>query len=185
MSTLEQLDKELLASCPPDLQPDPAAEATFIQEMGIDPSLETGPYQPRAGPGQSTSTHAGPYRVKEAQNDTLTVTLELPEELTNWRIMPTFHTSLIRRYEVNSDDLFPRQEAKSFYDFGENNEEEWLINEILSHRWINLKDLEFQVRWTLGEVTWEPMSSCKDLKALDTYLELRGMAKTCDLPKQH
>ncbi|KAF8516357.1 hypothetical protein JB92DRAFT_3114232 [Gautieria morchelliformis] len=63
VSTSEQLNKELLASHPPDPQPDPAVEAAFIQEMGLDPSLETGPYQPRAGPGPSTSTHAEAMHV--------------------------------------------------------------------------------------------------------------------------
>ena len=98
---------------------------------------------------------------------------------------PVFHTGLIRRYEANNDDLFPRREAKSFYDFGSHKDEEWLVDEILSHRWINSKDLEFQVRWTLGDVTWEPMSACKELEALDHYIELRGVAKPRDLPKRH
>lgn len=38
-------------------------------------------------------------------------------------------------------------------------------------------DLEFQVHWTLGDVTWEPLArlaSCKELAALDEYLELYG-----------
>lgn len=39
-----------------------------------------------------------------------------------------------------------------------------------------LDNLKFQVQWTLGDISWEPMSSCKELEALDTYLELWGMA---------
>ena len=35
-------------------------------------------------------------------------------------------------------------------------------------------DLELQVKWTTGDITWEPLSSCKDLEALDVYLELQG-----------
>jgi hypothetical protein len=61
-------------------------------------------------------------------------------------------------------------------------DEEWLIDEIIAHSPINSKDLEFQVQWTLGDVTWEPMSSCKNLEALDHYLELRGMLKAHNLP---
>ena len=33
-------------------------------------------------------------------------------------------------------------------------------------------DLELQVKWMVGDITWEPLSSCKDLEALDIYLEL-------------
>ena len=33
----------------------------------------------------------------------------------------------------------------------------------------------------LGDVTWEPLSSCKDLEALDVYLELRGAKAPRDL----
>ena len=86
------------------------------------------------------------------------VTLKLLDDLKNWHIAPIFHTSLICKYEANNDDLFPCHEPKAFYDFGINDEEEWLINEILSNQWINSKDLEFQVQWTLGDVTWQPLS---------------------------
>ena len=40
---------------------------------------------------------------------------------------------------------------KSFYDFGQDNEQEWLVKEITSHRWSNSKELKLEVRWTLGE----------------------------------
>jgi hypothetical protein len=39
-----------------------------------------------------------------------TVTLELPEDLKNRHVSPTFHTNLIRRYITNNEDLFPHQE---------------------------------------------------------------------------
>jgi hypothetical protein len=76
----------------------------------------------------------GPYRVTKAHNKASTVTLELPEYLKNWRVSPTFHTNLVRRYIVSNDDLFPKREAKSFYDFGANADEEWLVDEIIAHR---------------------------------------------------
>ena len=72
---------------------------------------------------------------------------------------------------------------KSFYDFSQDDEQEWLIEEITSHRWLNSKELELEVRWTLGDTTWEPLAACKDLEALDLYLELWGIAHPCDLPK--
>jgi len=33
----------------------------------------------------------------------------------------------------------------------------------------------FLVLWNLGDTTWEPYSKCKDLEALDRYLELLGI----------
>ena len=52
-----------------------------------------------------------------------------------------------------------------------NKDQEWLVEEILAYKWTN-NDLELQVKWMARDVTWEPLSSCKDLEALDTYLEL-------------
>ena len=71
------------------------------------------------------------------------------------------------------DILFLRREAKYYYNFGSNDNQEWFVNEILTHKWTN-NNLELQVEWTLGDITWEPINSCKDLEALDKYLELRG-----------
>jgi hypothetical protein len=75
----------------------------------------------------------GPYHVTEAHNKASTVTLELPEDIKNWHVLPTFHTNLIRQYIMNNDDLFPQWEAKSFYDFGANTNREWLVDEIITH----------------------------------------------------
>jgi hypothetical protein len=74
--------------------------------------------------------YIGPYHVTEAHNKASTVTLKLPEDLRNRHVSPTF---LVRRYIANNNDLFPQQEAKSFYDFGANTDEEWLVDEIIAH----------------------------------------------------
>ena len=81
----------------------------------------------------------------------------------------------------NDEVQFPKQEAKSFYDFGNNDEQEWLVDEIIAHKWEGDQNLELQVHWTLGDVTWEPYTTCKDLEALDRYLELRGVTRVRDL----
>ena len=73
---------------------------------------------------------------------------------------------------------------KSYYDFGATDEPKWFVNKILAHCWVGHEDLEFQVRWTLGNVTWEPLTECKELEALDEYLELRGVKGPCDLPRK-
>ena len=98
--------------------------------------------------------------------------------------MPTFHTSLVRPSVPNDEVQFPKREAKSFYDFGNNDDQEWFINEIIAHKWEGDKDLYSQVRWTLGDVTWEPYATCKDLEALDRYLELRGVTRVRDLARK-
>ena len=116
-------------------------------------------------------------------NNSMNVTLKLPQEFKDWRINPTFHTSLVQPYIKNNDILFPKRDTKVYYNFGNDKNQEWLIEEILAHKWTN-NDLEFQVKWTVGDVTWEPLSSCKDLEALDVYLELQGV-KTPQSLLQH
>ena len=76
--------------------------------------------------------------------------------------------------------LFPKRDTKVFYNFGNNEDQEWLVEEILAHKWTK-NNLELQVKWMLGDVTWEPLSSCKDLEALDAYLELQGAKAPQDL----
>jgi hypothetical protein len=61
------------------------------------------------------------------------------------------------------------------YDFGTPDDQEWFVEELIGHRWTEDDNPEFEVRWSLGDTTWEPLSSCKDLKALDQYLELQGI----------
>jgi hypothetical protein len=78
--------------------------------------------------------YIGPYHVTKAHNKASRVTLELPEDFKNQCVLPTFHTNLVRQYITNNDDFFPHREAKSFYDFGVNTDEKWLIDEIIPHQ---------------------------------------------------
>ena len=112
----------------------------------------------------------GPYKILKAMNESSNVTLELPQEFKDRRINPTFHTNLVRPY-IKKKILFLKRDTKVFYNFGNDEDQEWLVEEISAHKWTN-NNLELQVKWTLGDVTWEPLSSCKDLEALDVYLEL-------------
>ena len=108
------------------------------------------------------------------------MTLELPPELTAQWVHPTFHVSLLRAHVPNNDVRFPRCDTNAYYDFRAADEPEWFVNKILAHRWVDSTGLELQVRWTLGDVTWEPLASCKELAALDEYLELRGVQRPRD-----
>ena len=49
---------------------------------------------------------------------------------------------------------------------------------------VKVERAELEVRWMLGDTTLEPLASCKDLEALDLYLELWGIAHPCDLQKR-
>ena len=108
----------------------------------------------------------GPYKVLKVKNNSLNVTLELPQEFRDRRINPTVHTNLVRPYIKNNGILFPKRDTKVYYDFGNNEDQEWLIEEILAHKWTN-NDLELQVKWMAGDVTCKLLGSCKDLEALD------------------
>ena len=116
-------------------------------------------------------------------NNWSNITLELPQEFKDRKINPTFHTSLVWPYIKNNDILFPKRDTKVYYDFGNDEDQEWFIEEISAHKWTN-NDLELQVKWMAGDVTWELLSSCKDLEALDRYLELQGAKAPRDL-SQH
>ena len=104
-------------------------------------------------------------------NESLSITLELPQEFNDRKINPTFHTNLVWPYIKNNNILFPKRDTKVYYDFGNDEDQEWLVKEILAHKCTN-NNLELQVKWTLRDVTWELLSSYKDLEALDVYLEL-------------
>ena len=86
--------------------------------------------------------YIGPYKVVKAHNEASTVTLKLPPALVARRISPTFHMGLVWKFVANNDELFPKRDEKSFYDFGQDNEQEWLVKEITSHRWSNSKELK-------------------------------------------
>ena len=74
------------------------------------------------------------------------------------KLMPKF----IGPYIKNNDILFLKRDTKVYYNFENNEDQEWLVEEILAHKWTN-NDLEFQVKWMVGDITWELLSSCKEL----------------------
>lgn len=49
-------------------------------------------------------------------------------------------------------------------------EEETAIESFNGHRWESRRNLEFQVVWTDGDVTWEPLSNVNDCAAMEEYL---------------
>ena len=87
----------------------------------------------------------GPYKILKAMNESLNVMLELPQEFKDRKINPTFHTNLVWPYIKNNDILFPKRDTKVFYDFGNDEDQEWFVEEILAHKWTN-SNLELQVK---------------------------------------
>ena len=113
----------------------------------------------------------GPYKIIEENRETSSYKLELPE---NMSIHPTFHVEVLRRHEPNDDNIFPHRDARAFYDVGNDEEVEWRVEEIDGHRW-NGNRVEFHVRWTHDDATWESYTKCNTLSALDEYLRLQGV----------
>jgi hypothetical protein len=126
--------------------------------------------------------YIGPYEIISSNGETSYYTLALPDELLKRRIHPTFHAKLIRPAILNDDVRFPNREATFFYDFGDDPEREWLVDSIVDHKFTN-NSIQFDVLWETGEITREPLTNCKDLTALDNYLQLHGVTRWRELPR--
>ncbi len=124
----------------------------------------------------------GPYRIIAANPRTSTYTLELPPDLRARGIHPTFHVERLRRHEPNDTTLFPGREATVFYDFGQDPDQEFLVDSIVAHQWEG-GAVRFLVQWDDGDLTWETWATVKDLEAVDQYFELQGVSDWRQLPK--
>lgn len=122
-----------------------------------------------------------PYKITKGCPAQSRYMLTLPSKLVKHRIHPMFHISRLKPHSTNNDPLFPKREVHMFYDFEHNEEGKWLVDEILSHRWEG-KKLMFLVQWNLGDTTWEPFAKCRELAALNQYLELLGIGSVEELP---
>ncbi|KNZ77792.1 hypothetical protein J132_03851 [Termitomyces sp. J132] len=114
------------------------------------------------------------YRISEAYSETSNYVLELPMALQEWRIHPKFHVSLLCPYKASNNTLFPNRAMPEPYNFSTPDDQEWFVDDLVGHCWEG-KNLKFKVYWNLGDTTWESLVTCKDLAALDRYLELWGI----------
>jgi hypothetical protein len=128
--------------------------------------------------------YVGPYKILHAKHETSNYTLELPTALQAHRLHPMFHVSLLRPYHASDDAMFPNRVHPEPYDFGAADDQEWFVEEIVGHQWVDGNKLELEVRWSLGDTTWEPQEACKQLEALDRYLELHGVKRPANLPRR-
>ena len=134
--------------------------------------------------GQATKLlpkYVGPFRVLEAHLHTSSYKIKLPSQLQARRLHDRFHRSKLCPYHANDDTLFPHREAHMPYDFGSLDDQESLVEDIIAHKWENNR-LTFQIHWNDGDITWESYETCKDLQALDEYLQLMGVKEPTDLP---
>jgi hypothetical protein len=81
--------------------------------------------------------------------------------------------------------MFPDRVQPDLYDFGTLDDQEWFVDEIIGHQWKGHWKLELQVQWSQGDTTWEPEDHCKELEALDRYLELQGIQCPAQLSKKN
>lgn len=124
--------------------------------------------------------YIGPYTVLKARPRTSNYELDLPEDLKRRRIHPVFHISKLRHHEPNDETMFPHREANVWCDLGSPNDLEWKVDRIIGHKGRG-KCLKFNVRWLLGDKTWETAERVEQLSALDEYLALQGVNKVSEL----
>ena len=116
----------------------------------------------------------GHYKVTQSHLEISRYTLDLLQELKAQKIIPSFHISLLCLYHKSDDTLFPKWKLRTFYDFGNAKNNEWLADDIIAHKWEE-NNISFFVQWNLGDTTWKLYIECKELTALDWYLEVLGI----------
>jgi hypothetical protein len=163
------------------------------QRRGEDPALRKGALVylsmknlnlPKGRTAKLCPKYIGPYRIETADPKTSNYTLELPTSLQKRRIHPKFHISLLKPHLPSNDSAFPNRIQPEPYDFGIDDDHEWFVDEIIGHRWKG-KKIEYEVRWSLGDTTWEAHANCDQLAALDRYLELKGVDHHSKLPRRN
>ena len=87
----------------------------------------------------------GLFPIARVFTDSPTVTLMLPKELTNQRIHPTFHVSLIRPHVANNDALFPNRDVSWAFQLEDSVGGEWHVDEIIDHHHSGQAGWEFRV----------------------------------------
>ena len=88
--------------------------------------------------------YVGPFKILDVQPSVSTYKVELPTQLRARNLHDRFHWSKLRPYYANNNASFPHHEAHMFYDFGTPDDQEWLVEEILSHQW-DKNRLSFQI----------------------------------------
>jgi hypothetical protein len=91
-----------------------------------------------------------------------------------------FYSSLLRIHLPNNDRLFSGRKDSQL-GHGPEVEEEWVIDEILSHHGAK-GDTLFEIKWKAGDITWLPIHEILYLQVLKNYLDVHGVDKINQLP---
>ena len=111
----------------------------------------------------------GPFKIKSTDEKHSTVTLDLPN-LPN--IFPVFHTSEIRHFTENDNNLFPSRSLTPPDPITIDGHEEFFIDKIVDKK-KRVKKTLYRVRWQgegpEGDI-WLPAEELTDCEALDTWM---------------
>ncbi|KAH9913309.1 hypothetical protein B0H21DRAFT_828544 [Amylocystis lapponica] len=105
--------------------------------------------------------------------------LELSRNLKRRGVHDVFHVSLLRIHEPNDDRLFPGRRDSQIAEL-EEQEEEWAINQIVSHTGAR-EDAIFEAIWKSGDRTWVPYGSISYLAAVRSYFDMLGIDNMSEL----
>jgi hypothetical protein len=100
--------------------------------------------------------YIGPFKILDVHTSMSSYRVELPLQLCARNLHDRFHSSKLCPYHANDDALFPHREVHVFYDFGTLDDQEWLVEEIIDHKW-DKGLLYFHVHWNMGDFTWESL----------------------------
>ena len=113
----------------------------------------------------------GPYCVVKSHPTKSNYTLELPNELNRF---PTFHSSLLRPYQDNNNDLFPSCALAMPSPVVTTDGEEWMIKQILDEHKCG-RSYQYLVQWHgwgPEEDRWLSGSELADTSALHIWLNV-------------
>jgi hypothetical protein len=124
--------------------------------------------------------YIGPYPITHVLEPGSSYKLDLPPELKQRGINPSFHTALLKLHIPNNDRRFPGRLMAQVLGFNEE-VSEWAVDRILSHSGKGHNAL-FELLWKSGDTTWEECHVIKDLEALEVYCEALGVTVPSSLP---
>ena len=126
--------------------------------------------------------YIGPYEILKVDHRMSTYKLKLLPDLVKRHVHDVFHENVLRPFKGNNETQFPKCKTLMHYDFGDDPEQEWVVQSIEDHKWS--PNLQFMVRWEYGDAMWEPLGVVQELEALDQYLELQGVMEPPSLTRK-
>ncbi|PVF94983.1 hypothetical protein CPB86DRAFT_679917, partial [Serendipita vermifera] len=136
---------------------------------------------PKGKSRKLTPKFIGPFTVTRELTKGTTYQLELPEILKERGVHNAFHASLLKIYIPNCDTRFPGRQIDQLAVFG-GEDDAWTVERIRNHHGQG-KHAIFELEWSNGDVTWQPLEKVKDLEAYLEYLEAMGVTDVHKLPR--